>query len=145
MLDNFPVLEGDHPAGAAGQIIVMGDHQYGFTTGSQPDQQVEDLFCCVRIQVAGRLIGNDDLRVVSQGASNGCTLLLPAGELAGELVSEFFNPDQPEQGHGALVALSRCELVAKIHRQTDIFQHSQSRQQLEELENDAQVGATPDG
>ncbi len=42
----------------------------------------------------------------------------------------------------------RCswrELVAKVHRQADIFQHGQSGQELEELKNDAQVGATPDG
>jgi hypothetical protein len=42
-------------------------------------EEGEHLLRCFRVQVAGWLIGKNDRRIVGEGASNGDTLLLPAG------------------------------------------------------------------
>ena len=43
---------------------------------------VEDLGAGAAVEVAGRLVGEDDLRPARQGARHGDALLLAAGELA---------------------------------------------------------------
>ena len=47
-------------------------------------QQIHDLFAVLRVEVAGGLIGEDQLRVRNDGAGDGDALLLTSGKLLGK-------------------------------------------------------------
>src|ERR1041384_422896 len=49
----------------------------------QGAEELHDLACLRRVQVAGRLVGQNELRLGPDAASNPDELLLPAGELVG--------------------------------------------------------------
>ena len=63
--------------------VVGGDQQRGVVLSAQLKQEVEDLGAGVGVQVAGRLIGQQQDGVVDQGVGDRDALLLPAGELVG--------------------------------------------------------------
>ena len=61
-----------------GQQRIVGDKDDRFALAPQFGQQGEDAFACGRVEVAVRLVGNENGRVVRQGAGNGDPLLLAA-------------------------------------------------------------------
>ena len=61
------------------------------------EQQLHDLLARFGVQVAGRLVGHDDGRVVDQRAGDGHALLLPAGKLVGAVVHAVAQPDRFER------------------------------------------------
>ena len=68
---------------------------------------VEDVVGALAIEVAGRLVGDDDRRVVDDGARDGDALLLPAGELARVVLHAVLEADDAQRGLRALLALGR--------------------------------------
>src|SRR5438105_13887907 len=67
---------------AAGQLLVVGDEQQRRTTGADViDQEGDDLGGGLAVEVAGRLVGDQYLWPVDQGAGQGHALLLAAGQL----------------------------------------------------------------
>src|SRR5262249_3894880 len=63
--------------GFAGKIgIVRGDEERDAALGLQLKKQVVDDRACLRIEVTGRLVGEDDLRLVHECARDGDALLL---------------------------------------------------------------------
>ncbi len=69
-----------------GQVVIMGDHEDGLATGNELAKEFKDRICRARVEVARRLIGNDNGRVVGHGPRNGGALLLPAGDGGRQLV-----------------------------------------------------------
>ena len=69
-----------------GQVAVVRDHDDGRALGDQVFEHGEDQARRDRVEVARRLVTDQHLRVVSQGAGNGGALLLPVRSLAGLLV-----------------------------------------------------------
>jgi hypothetical protein len=143
-VDQFPIGKQQSAIGPLRQAAVVGHHQDRFALLGEVVKNGENGFSGARIQVAGGLIGDDNRRVVCQGAGDRCALLLPSGNRRRKLVGVVFQPDHPQQIHGALFALARIVNVAEIHGQHDIFQQGQRGQQLEELKNYPQVAAAPD-
>ena len=64
----------------------MGDHQQRLTLHHQLGEQVEDIACGAGIQVAGWLVGDQQIGIVRQGAGDGGALLLTSGDHTGQLV-----------------------------------------------------------
>lgn len=56
-------------------------------------KQTHDFFGGAGIQIAGRLVGDDQGWVGDDGAGNADALLLPAGELAGPMLFSFRKPN----------------------------------------------------
>jgi len=57
----------------------VGDHDEGLAVvGDRLAEQVEDLGAGARVEVAGGLVGEDDLRLARQRACDGDALLLSA-------------------------------------------------------------------
>ena len=52
----------------------------------------EDFGAGRRIEIAGRLVGEQNFRLVDQGPGDGDTLLLPAGELRGRVLARSSSP-----------------------------------------------------
>ena len=85
--DDPALLEGDDALPERGhQVGVVGCHQHRDAELVDPEQELEDLPRDERVEVAGRLVGDDDPRVVDQRASDRGPLLLAARELVGVLL-----------------------------------------------------------
>jgi len=72
-------------------------------------------------------------------------LLLAARQLGGQMVDLVAEPDELEVLPAALEAFPLRQLACEVERQDGVFERRQRRKQLEELEDDADVLAAPDG
>ena len=87
LVDDAAVGEEDDPVGVAGRARVVGDHDDGLAQLPHgPAHEVEDLGAGAAVEVAGGLVGEDDLRPPGQGPGHRHPLLLAAGELAGPVL-----------------------------------------------------------
>jgi hypothetical protein len=105
---------------------------------SEPVEQFEHLPSGLFIQVAGRFVGQDELRVVHQRAGDGDALLLAAGQAIGECLRAV------EQAHGfqkqpglAMRVLNRC--AVQLERQHDVLHHRQRGDEVKELEDESDL------
>src|SRR5688572_223366 len=85
ILGDPAVLDMDRPVGAVGDPRVVGDHDQGAPLTSQLLEQVQDVLAARGVEVAGGLVGQDQVGLAGQGAGDGDPLHLPAREL-GRLV-----------------------------------------------------------
>ncbi len=78
-LDQMPVLHAHHAIHAGGEIEVVGGDQRGDPLPpDQLDQLVEYELRSIGIEIAGRLVGEDQLRRVGERTADGGALLLAA-------------------------------------------------------------------
>ena len=73
-------------------VGLMGDEDDRVAGLIQTLEERHDLDACPRIQIAGRLVGQEDRRIVDEGARDRHTLPLAAGQLVGPValaVREF--------------------------------------------------------
>ncbi len=68
-------------------------------------EDAHDLGAGLGIQVAGRLVGQDDARLVDQRPRDGDALLLPAGQLVGPMVDAVAQPYRLQGALGPLPPL----------------------------------------
>jgi hypothetical protein len=61
-------------------VGVVGGHHHGDAELVDPQEQLDDLPADQRVEVAGRLVGDDQARVVDEGPGDRRPLLLAAGE-----------------------------------------------------------------
>ena len=73
----------------------------------QPLEDAHHFDAGARVEVAGRLVGQDDRRLVDQRARDRDALLLPARQLVGMMVSALAEPDRVSASMRALVPLGR--------------------------------------
>jgi hypothetical protein len=101
-------------------------------------EQRKDLAACPRVEVAGRLVREDDRRVGDQCPGDGDALLLTTGELGGPVLPPVGEADTAHQlVHPPLVRL----LARDREREGDVFLRVQHRHEVEELEDEADVAA----
>ena len=92
----------------------------------------------LRVQVAGRLVGQQQLRLAGQRARDRHALLLPARELAGQVPHARGQPQLGQRLLDALLALGgRHAAVAQRH--VDVVEHVQVGDQVEALEDEADL------
>ena len=126
--------------GEVGNILIMGRHNEGLPgVAAQLQQQFQNYFAGTFIQVARRLVRQEQDRVMDEGAGDSDALLLAPTEPVGERVEAISQADPIQQVFGAAVALSI--LASQLDRQGDVFQDRQRGDQIEELEDDADVAA----
>ena len=117
----------------------MGDHECQLFLFA-PDAQ--DLILHTHtgesIQCAERLVQQQDLRLVDQGANEGHTLCHTAGKLTGVIILELLQTDDIDHAlHLILIAL---ELALHFQREADVLLHSQPGEQGGLLEHHTTVG-----
>ena len=117
-------LVGDHGDGDAGVAVERGE-------------QFHDVAAGRRVEVAGRLVGEDDLRAGDDGPRDGDTLLLAAGKLVGIVAGAVGKADLGERLERQTPPLGRRH-AAIDQRQLDILDRRGARQQVEALEDEAE-------
>src|SRR5262245_41969239 len=139
------LVEVQHPAGALGGVRIVGDHDDGLLElAIEPLEQLEDLFPRLAVEVAGRLVGQQQRRIAHDGARDRHPLLLPAGELAWVVPEPLPEADDAERVLGAFDPLLAAHLDQQ-QRQLDVLERGQHRDQVIELEDVADVARAPAG
>ena len=115
----------------------MRNHQDGLLiVPGCPYQQIHDVLAAFGIQIAGRLIRQYQKRARDKGASDCHALLLPAGKLSGQVVPPVGKPQNLQD----LILLFRVRIaVIQKQRKDNILLHVQFRDQMESLEDKADI------
>ena len=113
----------------------MGDHQQGPPLRSELLEEVEDVPAGGRVEVAGRLVGEQQRRVAGERTGDRHPLHLPAGELRRTVVHAVREPDLGEEPLDPLLALApRHALEQEL--QLHVLPGGDLRQQVEALEDE---------
>ena len=134
--DDQTVFDADDPACIVlGQLGVVRDHDDQLVPGDLL-QDLHDLHRGLRVQRAGRLVGQKDIGVVDEGARDRHALHLPAGELIGlfvQLVAQayFF------KRLGCAASALALAHAGNRQRQFDVGQNALVRDQIVSLKNEA--------
>ena len=81
-----------------GQLrVVRHEHQRAAALAVDRDEQLDDLAARGAVEVAGRLVGQHDRRIVGQRARDRHALLLAAGQLRRVVMAAIRQPDVGEQ------------------------------------------------
>ena len=106
-IDDAAVEHVDLPLRAHGALGAVRDHDDGRAVGVDAVEEIHDLARHERVEVAGRLVGEDQLRIAGEHARDGHALLLPAGELRRQMLRARGEADQLERALDALLAVRR--------------------------------------
>ena len=87
------------------------------------------------VQIAGRLVRQNQGRVVDQCPCDGNALLLASRQLGRPMSRAIHEPDAPEQLHGSVMTLA-SRYTGIDERQLDVSRRGQSRQKIEVLEHE---------
>ncbi len=98
--EDLAVVEGDAAAGERGHFGVVGDHDDGVAFAVEAAEEIDDDALVGGVEVSGGLVGEQDGRVIDEGAGDADALLLSAGELAGEVAGAGAEADAIECGLG---------------------------------------------
>ena len=102
------------------------------------EQQVGNAVAGLAVEVAGRFIGKQQLRLTVKGAGQGHPLLLAAGELSRKVVQALAQP-QLLQESLCLAAALAIAFAAQQRGQLNVFQRVERRYQHKGLKNEADV------
>lgn len=115
----------------------MRGHQHG-GAGVDAGEQLHDVDRGPRVEVAGRLIGEQHLRPVHQGAGDRDALLLTAGQLVRHPLLLAVEPDEGESlGNRLLDEAARR--TGHLQRERHVLVHRLRREEPEVLEHRADV------
>ena len=101
-------------------------------------QQLHHRFAIFRIQISGRLIGQQNGRLADQRTRHGHALLLAAGKLRGIMLHAVRHADALEHFLHAFLSLRRAH-TAIGERQFDVFINGEVADQIERLEDEADL------
>src|SRR5271165_344411 len=139
VLSDAPVADADPAVGEPRDILVVGrDHDRHPGARAKVGQRRHDLPGRVGIEVAGRLVGNDDARAVGERPGDGDALLLAAGQSRWKVTQALSQPDLVQELLGTLCALVRTDVVRE-HGDGDVLLGRERRDEVEVLEDKADV------
>ena len=108
-------------------------------------EQFEDAGGGFAVEVAGRLVGDEERRIGDDGAGDGDALFLAAGKFGRRVVHAVAETDQRQRGSppGRGVPFSTCGESSK--RQLHVFESGENRHEVIELEDVTDVFGAPAG
>ena len=133
-----PVTEAQDPPGITGHVGLVGDDDDRDAAAVQVLEQGHDLHARARVEGAGGLVGQDENRLVDEGARDRDALLLAARELRGVMVLAIRQADRRQLGLRPLPPIARRRLAVE-QRQLHVLQRRRPRQEIEGLEDEADL------
>jgi hypothetical protein len=112
---------------------VRDQHQRGVRLRVEIEQQRDDAFAGVRVEVAGGLVGEQHGRPRDERARDRHALLLAARELARIVAGAVLEPDARQR----FQRRSRASRARELQRQHHVFERGQRGHQVEGLEHEA--------
>ena len=109
------------------------DDDGGVVRAADVREEREHLYAGLGIQRAGRLVAQQQRRVLAQRAGDGHALLFAAGKLGGEVVHALAEADLLHDGLGVE------RILADLPRQLDVFKRREVGHQVVKLEDEADV------
>src|ERR1051325_7443282 len=137
-VDDLAVEEMDLARGPRRALRRVRDHDVGRAAAVDVVEEVHDLARHERVEVAGRLVREDQLRRRGQHARDGHALLLPARELRRQVVQARGQADHVHRFLDAVLALERGE-PAVAQRDVDVVEDVEVGDEVEALEDEADV------
>ena len=117
-------------------VQLVGDHDDGDALVVELLKHAHDFDARAAVEIAGRLVGEQERGLIGERAGDGHTLLLTAGKLIGRVVSAFTEADGRQRLQGPLALAFAGQALAGVeHRQFDIFQSGRAREQIKALKN----------
>ena len=118
---------------------VMCRHDDGRPRMGHLTQQLQNAGCCLRVQITGWLVGNDNLRFVQDCTSDGYALLFTARELMGITVGKLFHLDILQHILDALFYLVFLTPSRSTKNKLQVVVNGTVAQQLEILEDNTHL------
>ena len=138
-LDEHALVEMQRPLRAGGRMrIVRHHHDRLAVLAVERLEQVEDLVAGLAIEIARRLVAEQQRRIGDDRARDADALLLAAGELPRIVIHRAREADDAQRHLHALAAVCLRQLRQQ-QRQLDVARGGQHRQQVVELEDEADV------
>src|SRR5258708_18960309 len=142
-----PLLDGElatshypHVLGAACEGGVMGDqHQDESMLMPESFQQRDNLVASVIVEVARGLVGEQHLRLLDQGTRDANPLLLPSGQLRGQMLRPIAQTHSLQGLGGTSAPLSRAD-PPWDEGGLDVLDCRQGGQEVERLEDEPDGG-----
>ena len=97
---DHPVTEPDDPVGIIGDIFLMGHEDDSVAGGLDIGKDIHNLDGGLAVEVTGRLVSEDQRRVIDEGPRDGYALALTTGELIGFVMAAVGQADFLQDGHG---------------------------------------------
>src|SRR5690348_13513264 len=119
-----------------GVARIVSDHANRGTLGVQLTQEIYDGFAVFRIEVTGRLVGQEDGGLPDQCAGDGDALLLTTGKLRRIVLRAMSHADAIEHVLHALFAFLGAH-AAVSERQLDVFKYGEVADEIERLKDEA--------
>ena len=117
--------QADDAVAAAGELEVVGDEDEGrAAVALQGEQEVDDRAARALVEVAGRLVGDQDRRVRRDRAGDRDALLLAARELGRVVVQPLAEADRPELASRPLEGVGGA---GELQRQRDVLERRHGR------------------
>ena len=140
LVDDLAVDEEDDPVGVRRSDGIVGDHHDGLTELVDcAAHERQNLVAGRGVEVAGGFVGEDDFRPRRQGPAHGDTLLLATRELVGTMGGAVGQPDRFDH---LIDPTLIGGLAGEVHRQRDVLDRRQGRDEVEGLENEAHIVAS---
>lgn len=114
-----------------GEFFVVRNNDDSEAVVTQLLQQRDDAASSLGVEISGRLIGQQQARLIDERARNGGSLHFAAGQLAGPVAAPRTEADAGEQHFGPLAG----DPAGKQRGQQDVFLDAQRRQQAEMLKD----------
>ena len=126
-----------------GQFRRVGDEdERGVVTFAQAEEQVDDGRAVDRVEIAGGLVGEQDIGARGGGTGQRHALLFAAGELRGVVIDAAFEADGLQFFLGASKGI---RLAGEFQRGRHVFERRHGRDQVEGLEDHAEMIAAEAG
>src|SRR5260370_1409463 len=137
--DQKTVGDAQDTIAAARQRHVMSDQDQGRAVGArQLEQQIHHLLAGRAVEIAGRLVGQQELGTAHEGARHGDPLLLAARELRRIVADAMAEADPFKRRFGQFEGIAAA---GELQRQRHVLMRRHGRDEMEALENDADVVA----
>ena len=134
------ILEVDCPRSISSDVaLVRNQDDRDSPLRAEAREDLHHLVARGRIEIAGRLVGEQQRRLRHQRAGDRHPLLLSAGQLVGMMFGAIGEAHGLERRHGALAAFRRLDdaLAGVEQRQLDVLDRRRARQQVEALKHEA--------